>query len=425
MTTALKDLHRRRGDYEMVVLRGVVIPNDQGTRAPRGYLAGCLMALVVVATSQVVTVDFASAQTVGPAVSAEAAKPKAKAPAKAAAKAAPAADDDGSAEQKKDPNEAQKHVDNGIKLLQGGKVDAAVHTFSSVIGAGKLPATVMARALYNRGLAYRKQGKPAQAISDLTSALWLKGGLTDAERADALSSRVAAYREAGLSDQSTGEDATAAADNKVSATRSKTLDQGKALTTQSVGSNGTPTAGLAPQSTVTTNETTNPLASLFGGLFGGASSAPEAPTDAPRAAPKVAAPIPAPIPPSYAPAAGPAVASAPVAAKTAAKAPAQKPVTVAAATVVAPVAHAVGATHRAQVALVRSKAEADTLVQKLKGQLPSAVGNREPSVDQVTLGGMGAFFRVRLGPFATQAEAQAACTSLKTSGLGDCVPVIQ
>jgi tetratricopeptide (TPR) repeat protein len=163
--------------------------------------------------------------------------------AKPAAKAGPSAEGGEQSQDaaKKDPNQAQAHVDNGIKLLQGGKIDAAVHTFSSVIGAGKLPPTIMARALYNRGLGYRKQGKPAQAISDLTSALWMKGGLNDAERADALASRVAAYREAGLADQSTGEDSTAAADNKVSATRSKTADQvnSRPITTQSIGSGGT------------------------------------------------------------------------------------------------------------------------------------------------------------------------------------------
>jgi tetratricopeptide (TPR) repeat protein len=149
----------------------------------------------------------AMAQTATPAGPAQPAaastKPAAKPKAQPVAKASPAkpsAEGEQSADAKKDPNEAQKHVDNGIRLLQGGKVDAAVHTFSSVIGAGKLPAPIMARALYNRGLAYRKQGKPAQAISDLTSALWLKGGLNEAERADALASRVAAYRDAGSID---------------------------------------------------------------------------------------------------------------------------------------------------------------------------------------------------------------------------------
>ena len=54
--------------------------------------------------------------------------------------------------------------------------------------------------LYYRGLAFRKMGKPGFAISDLTSALWLKNGLSEAERADATKMRALAYHEAGISD---------------------------------------------------------------------------------------------------------------------------------------------------------------------------------------------------------------------------------
>jgi hypothetical protein len=58
----------------------------------------------------------------------------------------------------------------------------------------------MARALYLRGSASRRLGKPAQAISDLTTAVWLKGGLSDADKAKAIEERQLAYREAGLGD---------------------------------------------------------------------------------------------------------------------------------------------------------------------------------------------------------------------------------
>ncbi len=59
------------------------------------------------------------------------------------------------------------------------------------MAGGNLPPAIMARALYMRGVAYRQQSKPAQAISDLTSALWLKGGLAAEDRADALKQRPA------------------------------------------------------------------------------------------------------------------------------------------------------------------------------------------------------------------------------------------
>ena len=58
----------------------------------------------------------------------------------------------------------------------------------------------MAKALLYRGMAYRQQQKPAQAISDITSALWLKGGLSPTDRTSALQQRAAAYQEAGLTE---------------------------------------------------------------------------------------------------------------------------------------------------------------------------------------------------------------------------------
>lgn len=115
--------------------------------------------------------------------------------AKKSAKSAPAAqqvDEDG--------NPIVNAYDAGIKAWQGGKADQAVAQLTAAIGDGKLPPQQMAKALYVRGLAQRKLGKPALAISDLTSALWMKGGLSDSDRAEAQSARTSAYREAGLSE---------------------------------------------------------------------------------------------------------------------------------------------------------------------------------------------------------------------------------
>ena len=49
-------------------------------------------------------------------------------------------------------------------------MDQAAQALSQALQGG-LPSRQMAKALYHRGVAYRRQGKPAQAISDLTSAL--------------------------------------------------------------------------------------------------------------------------------------------------------------------------------------------------------------------------------------------------------------
>ena len=79
---------------------------------------------------------------------------------------------------------------------------------------------------------------------------------------------------------------------------------------------------------------------------------------------------------------------------------------------------------RAQIALVRTRAEADVAAKKVKDKFAASLGTSELVIDQTTLGNMGTFFRVRIGPYISQIEAQAVCASLKGSGL-DCVPVVQ
>jgi hypothetical protein len=73
--------------------------------------------------------------------------------------------------------------------------------------------------------------------------------------------------------------------------------------------------------------------------------------------------------------------------------------------------------------MVRTESEAQSLIAKVK-QHGAALGAREPEIDQAVVGNMGAFYRVRIGPFATQADGQAACGKLKGTGL-DCLVVAQ
>jgi len=107
------------------------------------------------------------------------------APAKATAKKAPA-------------KAAAQSYAAGVKAFDNGKVSSAVTSLSAALRQGGLPPKQMAKALFYRGSAYRKQKKPAQAISDLTSAIWIKGGLSDGDRLAATEQRKAAYKEAGL-----------------------------------------------------------------------------------------------------------------------------------------------------------------------------------------------------------------------------------
>jgi hypothetical protein len=41
----------------------------------------------------------------------------------------------------------------------------------------------------------------------------------------------------------------------------------------------------------------------------------------------------------------------------------------------------------------------------------AALADREPEIDQAVVGNMGSFYRVRVGPFATQQDSQAPAPS--------------
>lgn len=96
---------------------------------------------------------------------------------------------------------AQKAFNAGKKAYEAGRYEPAVQALSAALQQG-LPKPEMAKAFYYRGMAYRKLSKPALAIADLTSAIWLKGGLAERERAEAMAAREAAYREAGIGEKS-------------------------------------------------------------------------------------------------------------------------------------------------------------------------------------------------------------------------------
>jgi hypothetical protein len=97
-----------------------------------------------------------------------------------------------------DPAVAERSYSAGAKAFEAGRYAEAIQSLSQALAGGGLPSQQMAKALLLRGIAYRKDGKPALAISDLTTAAWLKGGLSEADRTQALENRQLAYLEAGL-----------------------------------------------------------------------------------------------------------------------------------------------------------------------------------------------------------------------------------
>jgi len=325
----------------------------------------------------------------------------AQAPGKAGAKKAPAKDADGEAEgdaakpKRQDPMEAERTIAAAAQQLEAGKSAEAAQALTRVLSGGGLPPAMMAKALLYRGVAYRQQKKPAQAIADLTSALWLKGGLGEADRADALKQRTAAYQEAGLAD-SEGSIAPAVP----SATRgARTASAGGA----------SPEAASSPPSS---GGWSNP----FAGWFGGAAPAP-APSPPPRREPATTASIET-APQVHAPP--------PSTSPTGAKTSAWTSQTDVRGSSSPPRESAAPAKpegrFRIQIGMMRTEAEAQALSARVKREHPDALGAREAEIDEAVVGNMGSFYRVRVGPFASAQESQAACAKLKGAGI-DCLLV--
>jgi len=345
---------------------------------------------------------------------------KAKAKAKAAKQEEPAEQQDEDApapkpkKAKQDPAQAQKTIASATKLLEAGKASEAAQALTTVLSGGNLPPAIMAKALLYRGIAYRQQKLPAQAIADLTSALWLKGGLSEGDRADALRQRTAAYQEAGLAEGG-GAVAAAVPNATRSATRTASADQGWSTATTNQG----PAQSPAPAQSSSGWSLGNAFAGLFGGTSSSSPSSASAQTSAPPPpAPDTTASIEparpqatesaAPRPRTSAWSRNTEVSPAAAAAPAAASAPAAKP----------------DGRFRIQVGMVRSEGEAQALAGKVRREHAAALASREPEVDQTVVGNMGSFYRVRVGPYATQADGQAACAKLKGSGL-DCMVVTQ
>ena len=322
-----------------------------------------------------------------------------KAPAKAA-KAKPAAD---KAQAKADPANAQSQVEAGVNALEAGKVDVAVASLSSALSSSSLPATQTARALYYRGIAYRRQSKPALAISDLTSALWLKGALNEQQRADAMQHRAAAYREAGLPDQTASEPVRSASTPNAT----------------------TAAAAAAPASTSSSG------GGFFSSLFGGGAStaAPTPPAPPPVADRTWGASTQVQTGSVATAAAVTAAAPAVAATKTWAAETTQKP-TPASARAAAAAAKAAAApaptagAFRLQVAAVRTPDEANGVAAKLQERYGRELGGRAPAVDQTVMANMGTIYRVKVGPYANASEPKALCDKLKADGM-DCLVVSQ
>lgn len=318
----------------------------------------------------------------------------------------PAATNDAQAKAPKTrtPADAQKTLDAAAKSLESGKAEQAVQQINALLSGPKLDVRIMARAMVIRGSAWRKQGKPAQAIADLTSALWLKGGLSETDRAAALAMRTEAYREAGLTDSGPVPDSKAAAGKRAETTAVASNSQAEETKPKS-----------APERTPSPAASTQKSSGgggFFANLFGGGSSGSAAATADTAEHEKRKAATQTAIGSSWSSATD--VTPAPWKARTETAPVAAGSVTTAS------TASAAGGRYRVQVASVRSRAEAQALASKVKAQHAAILGSRQLDVDETVIGNMGTFYRVRIGPFANAEEPAPLCAKLRGSGL-DCL----
>ena len=96
---------------------------------------------------------------------------------------------------------------SGAASLAAGKYQDAVRQLSAAINASNISASNAAKALYLRGIAYRKMGQPGNAVADLGAAIWL--GLPQSDRVKAQVNRGLAFKAAGLNSQGEAEIAAA------------------------------------------------------------------------------------------------------------------------------------------------------------------------------------------------------------------------
>lgn len=328
---------------------------------------------------------------------------------------------------------AHQAYDAGLKQFANGRYQPAIEQLSAALKSGGLSSTEMAKALYRRGVAYKRQKQPGLAISDLTSALWLKGGLGGSDREAATAERAEAYQMAGVADAGKGPErvvgeATSGANASsaglsaaaIAQAAEHNADKGSAAATEAarqrnayapvdslagstVTANGQPAAPASTASSIGSS-----VKGFFSNLFGGSASesaAIQAPAGVTTASTE-------PETSSWSSA-------------TIVKEGAAEPPKI---TQQANSREADGdfrttkGKYKIHIAALRSRAQAEALAQKIETQHAADLDNRVPTVDKKVIGSMGTFYRVRIGGYASQDEPRGICDKLRSSGL-DCLVV--
>lgn len=343
---------------------------------------------------------------------------------------------------------------NGATSLNAGKYNAAVRQLSATVNDKRSTPGQAAKALYLRGIAYRKLNKPARAISDLGAAVWL--GLPTSDKVRALVNKGLAYKSAGLTSQGDAELARArSASSSATVQRLISDDSGAVVANADVAevssrgdsqsdssfwsrlvpsfggsSSALAPAGPEPSSTTQTADAAptggwgasvddgTAKQSSSGGWFKSLTgdSAPAPVVSKTTTAPKITT-------------APKATVAPPSAASWAANTETQTVTSkssgggirgwLSGSSNSAPaVAAPAGGGYRVQLANSRSKADARALwkqVQSKNKQLASL----QPQIGKVDIGSFGTFYSLKVGPFATRSESTKLCNALKRNGT-DC-----
>lgn len=419
----------------------------------------------------------------------------------------------------------------GAKALDAGEYKAAARHFSRAMRSDSLSTAQISKALYLRGAAHRNANLPAQAIADLTSALWLQG-LSKKELAQVYATRGLSYQDVGMTDLASADlrrareldpnsktvaeatrGASPAASTGTFQTRVETAEESSrsrkpATTTTATQIAGfspemsrearsapTPARPPAPQTEVKSDAKKPETAPAFQTRVQTAARAPEpAPAFRTSILPEEPAPTPAPRPKPKSKPAPSAQWSTSVAADQKKNAPAQwktsgsadeeksddakpsgtlsgffsnlwggdkkkdeekqaeeqeagppvagqwsqttrvatatpsrpQPQT-AAPTGPTPASSAgasgnAGSTYRIQLAALRSEAEAQSAWSQLSSRHRDLLAGQEHIVEKTTLGALGTFYRIQIGPFTDKKESTRLCSTLKSSGV-DCFVV--
>lgn len=370
---------------------------------------------------------------------------------------------------------ARKAYDAGLKEYAAGRNQNAIGQLTIAVKAGVLSSSEMAKALYTRGLAYKRDNKPGLAISDLTSAIWLKNGLSPSDQKSAITERSEAYRMAGLEDTGSTPDQRAIAARPATGAATGANIVANPAPGPNAGSAGLSAAAIAEaaggqssagagsgdgtSATITRQDADSEAARARASLAEDGSSlqAAASPTvaggDTNSSSPSAVSsfgqtvsaipgnvsgffsnmfgggsPTPAPPPEvsssvttaSMSPAV-PETSSWSNATSVAPGGPA-KPTKVALAADSKSKSVATKGKYKIHIAALRSRAEAEALAQNLVAQHGSDLSDHVPTVDEAVIGSMGTFYRVRIGGYASQEEPRGLCNKLRSSGL-DCLVV--